>query len=583
MSGNSVLDMALHYLNNGYCVIPCKVKPFVKDGKRDKEVMFYAKWQEFQEDHPTTDDAYGWWDEDKHPGIAMITGKISGVCVLDVDLKNGKLGMESLKQVLPGMSLEKFHVKTISGGYHLYFAWDEEIRNKVDLLSGGLDFRGDGGLVIVPPTPGYEVINALDRGSLEPIPSKLRTILHSNSQSLTGFNYLRAPARINSDEKSVTKAYSKCNKSAENVTECNGSAEDVLKVAEEGTRDHEIFHLANCLVKGGMDPDRIRKFVYLFAQYCDPPFPQRDAEIKIQSAEKRAVTKYDSTADEIRAWVTGQTGEFSSLSCYGELQIVTKEGKSLVRMTLKRMVEAKELERTGKRSGWYRRPADPAPKIDIFKPREAPLNIVYPLKVEEYFLTLPKNLIVIAGSPDVGKTAYMLRFVAMNHNRCGMPIRYMSSEMGETELRYRLDGFDDMKGGIEFWDGVDFVEASDDYKDHILPNAVNIIDYLEISDNFYQVAGIMRGIYEKLCGGICLIALQKDPKSSTGRGGMFTLEKPRLAINLDSNYPDGNIAKIVKCKNMPPGGVNGKNRECQFTIHNGNSFQIIGGWRRTQK
>jgi len=568
MEGNPRLAAALNYLKSGYCVIP------VKADKRP-----YIQWAEFQQRHPDMDEVYDWWEKWPSAGVAIVTGTISGLCVVDIDMKNGKDGVSSLRKVMPAYDPLNSHVKTQNNGYHLYYSQTDPRPTAPDFLDG-VDFKADGGYVVAPPSIGYTSVLALkERGHLDPLPDSIIDIL----QSLTGFNYLRAPARINSGEKSVTKAYSKCNKSAENVTECNGSAEDVLKVAEEGTRDHEIFHLANCLVKGGMDPDRIRKFVYLFAQYCDPPFPQRDAEIKIQSAEKRAVTKYDSTADEIRAWVTGQTGEFSSLSCYGELQIVTKEGKSLVRMTLKRMVEAKELERTGKRSGWYRRPADPAPKIDIFKPREAPLNIVYPLKVEEYFLTLPKNLIVIAGSPDVGKTAYMLRFVAMNHNRCGMPIRYMSSEMGETELRYRLDGFDDMKGGIEFWDGVDFVEASDDYKDHILPNAVNIIDYLEISDNFYQVAGIMRGIYEKLCGGICLIALQKDPKSSTGRGGMFTLEKPRLAINLDSNYPDGNIAKIVKCKNMPPGGVNGKNRECQFTIHNGNSFQIIGGWRRTQK
>ena len=56
-------------------------------------------------------------------------------------------------------------------------------------------------------------------------------------------------------------------------------------------------------------------------------------------------------------------------------------------------------------------------------------------------MTMPKNIIVVAGTPNAGKTAFLLNVVQMNMSG-KMPIHYFSSEMGSMEFKGRLQKFD---------------------------------------------------------------------------------------------------------------------------------------------
>ena len=89
-------------------------------------------------------------------GVSIVTGRESGVFVVDVDVANGKPGMESLDELERRIGpLPKGPVaRTPSGGIHLYFATDgREIRNSAgNVLGPGLDVRGEGGQVVAPPT-----------------------------------------------------------------------------------------------------------------------------------------------------------------------------------------------------------------------------------------------------------------------------------------------------------------------------------------------------------------------------------------------------------------------------------------------
>src|SRR5208283_1131451 len=67
------------------------------------------------------------------------------------------------------------------------------------------------------------------------------------------------------------------------------------------------------------------------------------------------------------------------------------------------------------------------------------LPIRWPLGVEEFVNLFPGNMVVVAGSPNTGKTALMLNFIYLNQGI--LPIYYFCSEMGEVELRDRLDKF----------------------------------------------------------------------------------------------------------------------------------------------
>ena len=72
---------------------------------------------------------------------------------------------------------------------------------------------------------------------------------------------------------------------------------------------------------------------------------------------------------------------------------------------------------------------------------------------------------------------------------------------------------------------------------------MNLIDYIEMHDNFYEIAGIMSKLHDKLDGALLVAAIQKDPNAKYGRGGSFTQEKPVLSVSLDQG-----VATISKCK-----------------------------------
>lgn len=94
-----------------------------------------------------------WWGRWPGGNIGVATGAASGIVVLDVDPEHG--GEESfalLEQEL-GPAPETARQRTGSGGTHLIFAHPggRRIGNRARLLPG-IDVRGDGGYIVVPPS-----------------------------------------------------------------------------------------------------------------------------------------------------------------------------------------------------------------------------------------------------------------------------------------------------------------------------------------------------------------------------------------------------------------------------------------------
>ena len=267
---------------------------------------------------------------------------------------------------------------------------------------------------------------------------------------------------------------------------------------------------------------------------------------------------------EVKQWVYQQEGHFFLTEIYKNIGIFDKIDKTNVSQVLGRMVKGGEIERFGNKSGCFRKIDNEAEVIDWKSNNGKPLDIRYPLGIERFFHTMSKNIILLAGSADSGKTAMLLNFVQLNMNRHN--VWYFSSEMGAMELKSRLIQFDDVQ--IDDW-RFEARERADNFSDVIRPDDINVIDFLEISDNFFQISQKLTDIYKRLNKGIAIIALQKDSKAKLGRGADFTLEKPRLYLTLDSNYPHGQICKIVKAKNWRDSEVNPNGYYHKFKIVKG--------------
>lgn len=133
---------ALEYLARGWSVLP--IEPA---GKRP-----LVRWEELQQRLASAAEVRGWLARWPDANLGVVTGAISGLLVLDVDPRHG--GAESLSALETGEGPLPPTVEALTGGggRHLYFAHPGGVvRNRVGLRPG-IDLRGDGGLVVVPPS-----------------------------------------------------------------------------------------------------------------------------------------------------------------------------------------------------------------------------------------------------------------------------------------------------------------------------------------------------------------------------------------------------------------------------------------------
>ncbi|MCD6379666.1 hypothetical protein J7M07_04395, partial [bacterium] len=260
-----------------------------------------------------------------------------------------------------------------------------------------------------------------------------------------------------------------------------------------------------------------------------------------------------SLAEEIRDWVLSSPDVFMSADIIREFDLRTRTDKKNCYKVLERLVKEGLIERCGDRRGKYRVVDDAADTIDFLNASDETMDIRYPFEIEKYVLTHPGNIIVVAGEPNAGKTAFLLNIVRMNMEN--HDIWYFNSEMGAAELKKRLMNFDIPLKDWRF----KARERGSNFHDVIQPNAVNIIDFLEIYDNFYLIGQDIKMIHDKLDKGIAIIAIQKNRGTDFGLGGQRALEKPRLYLTMG----DSKI-KIVKAKNWRLSDVNPNNLEVGF-------------------
>lgn len=133
---------ALGYAARGWSVIPMQ--------PHDKRPLI--AWREFQQRVAGAEEIAAWFARRPDANIGIVTGRLSGLVVVDVDVRHG--GPDSVAQLEArhGPLPPSVESATGGGGRHLYFAHPGHlVSNRVALLPG-VDLRGDGGCVVAPPS-----------------------------------------------------------------------------------------------------------------------------------------------------------------------------------------------------------------------------------------------------------------------------------------------------------------------------------------------------------------------------------------------------------------------------------------------
>lgn len=184
----ALLDAALQYAADGFPVFPCHSAKGVRCSCPRNGCKSPGKHPRINNwgNEATTDPdkIRAWWKSWPDSNIGIPAGH--GLLVLDIDPGNG--GEDSFSDLISHHGTLPVTPESVTGtgGRHLLFRYDGELRNSVQGIAPGVDIRADGGLFIAPPSihatgRQYEWASgrALGEVPIAPIPQWLLTLVRA--------------------------------------------------------------------------------------------------------------------------------------------------------------------------------------------------------------------------------------------------------------------------------------------------------------------------------------------------------------------------------------------------------------------
>jgi hypothetical protein len=150
---NNCLKHAIVYATQmNWSVFPVPIG--TKKSHKKAEYCGGERWGATRNIAEITDDFTKWADAN----IGIPCGRMNGIFVLEIDTAagHGTDGFASLAQLEAqfGTLPETLQAISPSGSVHYYFNYppDMEIRNSTSVIGEGIDIRGEGGMVLAPPS-----------------------------------------------------------------------------------------------------------------------------------------------------------------------------------------------------------------------------------------------------------------------------------------------------------------------------------------------------------------------------------------------------------------------------------------------
>lgn len=283
-----------------------------------------------------------------------------------------------------------------------------------------------------------------------------------------------------------------------------------------------------------------------------------------------------SFSSQLHDWVVTQPLPFSIQMCYNQFQLVTKAEKTKLRVTLKRMVD-QGIIKYGTKKGWYEVVDDTFGPEDWQNADDQIAPLWLPFDLDQVALIPYGSVIVLSGASGAGKTAALLNICKENQHK--FDIHYFSSEISPGAFKRRINKFPDLTP--DMWN-INFYNRSSDWEEVIVPGnkSINIVDYIEMHDEFYKVGKYIHAIHAALNGATAILAIQKNVNNDYGLGGQRTIEKSEIAISMDHGQ-----AKLIKIRefNLEYCQESPRNKIYRFKLVDGCRFVRVQGWHTPVK
>lgn len=213
-------------------------------------------WKRYQTELPTEEDVTRWWGGNTPANIGMATGELSGIVILDTD--SGDAWKEALRRGVP-------HTPSVRtgkpGGCHFHFKHPGIDASNFAGRLPGIDFRGDGGYAMLPPSQHengirYRWIEGTQSQPHAEVPEWVMALLTGSAGTDGTVNQDRVPLDL----------------------------DQILRGIPEGQRDDTIWRYA-CKLRGDNVPmDYAEVMVRQAARACRPPFNEDTAAEKVRRA-----------------------------------------------------------------------------------------------------------------------------------------------------------------------------------------------------------------------------------------------------------------------------------------------------------
>jgi Bifunctional DNA primase/polymerase, N-terminal/Family of unknown function (DUF5906) len=197
---------------------------------RPRDKVPATKWTQYQDRAPTPEELATWDASDY--GLGIITGRASGIAVLDVDCPEAEVFVATL-------GLPPTPRLTTGRGTHYYFKVPAEgVRNATGIAGHKLDLRGEGGYVvghgsIHPSGARYEWVVSPAEVPFADFPAALADLIHVRSEKAAGSH-----ARAGSEVELVGDG-----RFDRNLADALADAKAELTGAKEGKRNDTLFRV----------------------------------------------------------------------------------------------------------------------------------------------------------------------------------------------------------------------------------------------------------------------------------------------------------------------------------------------------